>query len=202
MLGFLTFKRGLVLLIILIMLYTFLHFNDFSLIFVKSKDNKYHLVRNLPDKKLAANSMSEIKSRLLKLVKYLEDTYPDDPRTQRLMSRFNIDSIQETRLDSAHTSFSVDKGQEIHLCLRDKSENFNIHKINTLMFVALHEISHVASLNNGHEEEFQQNFVWILKHATSIGIFQNVDYSANNESFCGETINSNPLISSMRMIKK
>ena len=199
----LSIKSAFVLLIALIILYSFLHFKDFSLIFVKSKkDDSFHLVRNLPDKQQAANTMAEIKSRLSKLVKYLGDKLPQDPRSQRLNDRFNVDSFQETRIDSSHTSFSVDKGEEIHLCLRDKSENFNLHKINTLMFVSLHELAHVASAKQGHGEEFKTNFVWILKYATQIGIYQSVDYSNKNENFCGEKINSNPLISSMRLIKQ
>lgn len=199
----LSVKSAIVLLITLILLYSFLHFKDFSLIFVKSKkDDKYHLVRNLPDKQGAANTMAEIKFRLSKLVKYFQEKLPNDPRVGRLTSRFDVDAFQETRLDSSHTSFSVDKGEEIHLCLRDKSENFNLHKINTLMFVSLHELAHVASADKGHGDEFKKNFVWILKYATQIGIYQSIDYSSQNENFCGETINNNPLISQMRILKK
>ena len=198
-----SFRVALVLLITLILLYTFLHFNDFSLIFVKSgKDDNFHLVRNLPDRKIAANHMAEIKTRLIKIVKYLAEKFPKDPRVSRLNSRFNPDAIIETRIDSPHTSFSVDKGEEIHLCLRDKSDNFNLHDINTLMFVALHELAHVASYNTGHDQEFKDNFVWILKYSTQIGIFKNVDYASKNVKFCGEVITSNPLISKLRLIKK
>ena len=199
----LSFKSAIVLLITLILLYTFLHFKDFSLIFVKSKkDDSFHLVRNLPDRKKAANHMAEIKDRLIKIVKYLSEKFPNDPRIGRLNNRFDPDAIIETRIDSPHTSFSVDKGQEIHLCLRDKSDNFNLHDINTLMFVALHELAHVASVNTGHDQEFKDNFVWILKYATQIGIYQNIDYAANNVKFCGEVITSNPLVSNLRLIKK
>jgi len=199
----LSIKSAFVLLITLLLLYSFLFFKDFSLIFVKSKiDDTFHLVRNLPDKQQAANTMAEIKSRLTKLVKYLSDKLPNDPRVHRLNDRFNVDSFQETRIDSSHTSFSVDKGEEVHLCLRDKSENFNIHKINTLMFVSLHELAHIASAQQGHADEFKNNFVWILKYATKIGIYQSIDYSNQNENFCGEKINSNPLISEMRILKK
>lgn len=197
------FYQSLVLLIALLILYSFLHFKDFSLIFVKAqKDNSYHLVRNLPDRKDAANTMAEIKKRLLQLVSYFKLKLPNDPRTKRLSRKFNVDSIQETRIDSTHTSFSVDKGEEIHLCLRDKSDQFKIHKTNTLMFVSLHELAHIASEKQGHGEEFKTNFVWILKYATQIGIYNSIDYSQNNEAFCGEVINQNPLISNMRMIKK
>lgn len=199
----LSIKSAFCLLLVLILLYSFLHFKDFSLIFVKSKkDDKYHLVRNLPDKQEAANTMAEIKSRLSKLVRYFQEKLPNDPRTHRLKSRFDIDSFQETRIDSSHTSFSVDKGEEVHLCLREKGKGFNLHNINTLMFVSLHELAHIASEYKGHGEEFKKNFIWVLKYATQIGIYQSIDYSANNENFCGEVINQNPLISSMRMIKK
>ena len=197
-----SFRTGLVLLILLILLYIFLYFKDFNLIFVKSKkDDNYHLVRNLPDKNLAADRMATIKKRLTNLVAYLSEKYPKDPRVERLEKKFNTNSIQETRLDSPNTSFSVDKGQEIHLCLRDKTDDFNLHDINTLMFVALHELAHVASKNKGHEDEFQKNFVWILQNAIKIGIYVNVDYATKNQNFCGDVINSNPLISSMRILK-
>lgn len=196
-------KKAIVLLVVLILLYMWLHFNDFGLIFVKSKkDNNFHLVRNLPDKKEAANKMAEIKLRLNKVVKYLSEKFPKDPRTKRLNDRFNPDAIIETRIDSTHTSFSVDKGEEIHLCLRDKGEDYDIHDINTLMFVALHELGHVASESTGHNGEFAENFTWILKYATQIGIYENKDYASKNVRFCGETINSNPLISKMRLMKK
>ena len=196
-------KYAFVSLIVLIILYIVLHFKDFSLIFVKAqKDNSYHLVRNLPDRADAADIMAEIKNRLTKLVSYFKEKLPNDPRTQRLIQKFNVESIQETRIDSNHTSFSVDKGEEIHLCLRDKSDQFKLHKTNTLMFVSLHELAHIASAKQGHGEEFKTNFVWILKYATQIGIYKSIDYSKNNENFCGEIINSNPLISELRMIKK
>ena len=197
------FKKGIVLLILLILLYIYLHFQDFSLIFVKSKkDDQYHLVRNLPDRGKAANLMAEIKSRLSKLVQYLQKRRPNDPRTQRLVDKFNPEAMQETRIDSHLTSFSIDKGEEIHMCMRDKTPDLPLHQINDLMFVALHEISHVCSELNGHGEEFQKNFVWILNNAVQIGIFKNTDYSAENVRYCGDVINSNPLVQHLRMIKK
>ena len=197
------FKKAIVLLILLMLLYVYLHFQDFSLIFVKSgKDNNYHLVRNLPDKKKAANLMAEIKKRLVKLVEYLKRRRSNDPRTQRLAQKFDPSTFQETRIDSNLTSFSIDKGEEVHMCLRDKTPDLPLHKINDLMFVALHELSHVASANTGHGEEFQKNFVWVLHNAVQIGIFKNIDYSTNNVKYCGDVINSNPLVSHLRMIKK
>ena len=197
------FSLAFVTLITLVLLYIILHFQDFSLIFVKSsKDNEYHLVRNLPDRKKAADKMAEIKMRIQKLIDYLSEKYPQDDRVKRLKERYEPDAVQETRLDSAYTSFSVDKGEEMHLCLRDKKmDNYNIHDINTLMFVALHELSHLASVNKGHDGEFNNNFVWILKYAVQIGIWESVDYSNSPVDFCGERITNNPLISSMRIMK-
>ena len=51
-------------------------------------DNNKYLVRNLPDKKDAADSMAYIKKNLDDLVKHLEAKYPSDDRIQRLIMNF------------------------------------------------------------------------------------------------------------------
>ena len=63
---------------------------------------------------------------------------------------------------------------------------------NTLTFVALHELSHIASKSIGHTEEFWSNFKFILHEAEEIGIYKVVDYSKNNVQYCGMKITSNP----------
>ena len=50
---------------------------------------------------------------------------------------------------------------------------------NTLTFVALHEISHIATESIGHKKEFWENFKFILKNAVSLGIYEPKDYKKN-----------------------
>ena len=60
------------------------------------------------------------------------------------------------------------------------------------MFVALHELSHIATESIGHNKEFWDNFKFILKEAQEAGLYKMVDYSKDNKEYCGMTITDNP----------
>ena len=60
------------------------------------------------------------------------------------------------------------------------------------MFVALHELSHVASKSIGHTDEFWDNFKFILIEAEKIGVYKPIDYKNEKTEYCGMTINDNP----------
>jgi predicted metal-dependent hydrolase len=75
---------------------------------------------------------------------------------------------------------------------KKKNDNNNLIDENTLMFVAIHELSHVASVSIGHNKEFWDNFKFLLKEAKDAGVYKMVDYSANNQEYCGMTITDNP----------
>jgi hypothetical protein len=65
--------------------------------------------------------------------------------------------------------------------------------INTLTFVALHELSHIMTESIGHKQEFWTNFKFMLKHAVKEGIYEPIDYSKSPEDYCGLMIDDNPL---------
>jgi hypothetical protein len=65
--------------------------------------------------------------------------------------------------------------------------------INTLMFVALHELTHLMTESIGHKQEFWNNFKFMLKHASEEGIYDPVDYSKSPTDYCGLMIDDNPL---------
>jgi hypothetical protein len=181
-----------ILFIVFILMIWYFKFSDTTLSYVKGFDEDFHLVRDLEDKDMAADIMSEIKMRNEKLIKYLIDTYPMQENVMRLKNRYNEDNIKETDLNDSGTSYSVDKGKEISLCLRDKQTE-ELHKINLLMFVTLHELAHIMSKTYGHNQEFTDNFIFLLKEADKIGIYNPIDYSRNEEGYCGITVDDNPL---------
>ena len=43
--------------------------------------------------------------------------------------------------------------------------------MNTLMYVALHELAHVVNSTHGHDDEFKKNFAKLLERATQLGIY-------------------------------
>ena len=60
------------------------------------------------------------------------------------------------------------------------------------MFVALHEISHIATKSIGHKQEFWDNFKFILEEAVEIKIYKPVDYKKKPISYCSLNITDNP----------
>lgn len=156
-------------------------------------DGKNYLVRNLPDKKKAANLISSIKQKLIKLVDYLENKYPDDPRVERMIINFKPDKIMESTPNSKYTSYSVNKGEKVVLCLRSRNSKEELVEENVLMFVALHEMGHICTKSIGHTDEFWNNFKWLLQQSIDINIYSKQDFRKNPQEYCGTTITDTPL---------
>ena len=159
-------------------------------------DDNIYVVRSLPDKVEAANLLAQIRSRLETLVKFLQKMMPDDERTKRLDSGFHPDKISEGGDDSnQYTSYSVNKGERIVFCLRsrDVGSKDKLVDINMMIFVAVHELAHIATESTGHTDEFWANMRWLLEHAINIGIYQQQDFKAKPVRYCGVDVTSSPL---------
>ena len=95
-----------------------------------------------------------------------------------MIDNFNPDNITETDKDSKYTSYSVNKGEKMVFCLRSRDEKNNLVDINTIMFVAIHELAHTMTKSIGHTQEFWDKFRTLLKNARKLGIKKRVN---NNE---------------------
>jgi hypothetical protein len=162
--------------------------------YVKSGiDGREYLVRTLPDKQDAADMLANIASRFQKLISHLEKLSPKDPRTQRLVKNFKVENMNEGVDSKEYTSYSVNKGEQIIFCLRQKNQSQSIVDINTLMFVGLHELGHLCTESIGHTPEFWSNFSWILEESIQIGIYTQSDYKSKPVEYCGTKVTSSPL---------
>lgn len=156
-------------------------------------DNNTYLVRSLPDKEKAADLIANIRSKLQLLVDHLNKSFPNDNRVNRLIENYNDDKISEGSESAKYTSYSINKGEKIVLCLRSKDEKKELVELNTMMFVVLHEIAHIVTESYGHTPEFWNNFKWILNEAVNIGIYQSQDFNSKPVEYCGIQITDNPL---------
>lgn len=159
-------------------------------------DGDKYCVRERKDVQAASDLLASITEKMKALVKYLDEKYPKESgkdNVRRLVQKFNPKKIVETLPTSEYTAYSENKGQKIAFCLNKKKEDNN-HLIeeNTLMFVALHEMAHVASKSIGHNSEFWDNFTFLIGEAEEIKIYTPIDYSKKNEEYCGMTITSSP----------
>jgi hypothetical protein len=170
-------------------------FNNYSLIKSKIDGNKYYVQKkeSLTDMSETSDHIAKIVNRVKSLIEHLKKTYPDDPRTKILDKNFDPTSVLEAPIVKGQTSYSINKGEKIMLCLRTRDEDEELIELNTMMFVTLHEIAHVCTVSVGHTEEFWENFKWVLEEAINIGIYSKQEFSKNPVKYCGMTITNSPI---------
>jgi len=111
----------------------------------------------------------------------------------RLVSNFNPNAFSETTPDSKYTSYSVNKGEKLVMCLRSKQEDEKLVKENIMSFVAIHELGHLMTKSIGHDPEFWNNMRLLLKIAVDNGLYKNIDFNSKPEPYCGINISDTPL---------
>jgi hypothetical protein len=159
---------------------------------ISDVDGQKYCVRERAKLQLAADLLATVTEKCKELVAYVAKKYPDDEDVQRLVQKFNPTSISETLPTSELTAYSENKGEKIAFCLNQTKEGNKLIDINTLTFVALHELSHVMTLSEGHKQIFWQNFKFLLENAKEAGIYKPVDYKKNPQPYCGMNITDNP----------
>ena len=157
-------------------------------------DGEKYLVRNLPDKQEAADKLARVRAKLLRLRKYLEQTHMDKPFVAQMVRNFDFSSARftESTPDAQYTSYSVNKGEKVYMCLRQRDAKERLVPENIILFVALHEISHVGTASLGHTPEFWNHFAWVLKQAEHVKIYEYTDFAAHPVEYCGVHITDSP----------
>lgn len=119
-------------------------------------------------------------------------------RVFQLKDNYQVDNIYEISPlnPSGSTSYTENKGEKLVLCLRNKEPDaggkYELHDINTLMFVVLHELTHMMNDRWGHKLQYWKLFKFVLKNAEESGVYAPVDYRKENIRYCGMNITYNP----------
>ena len=186
--------EGLIIIIVTIIgiYYIYNYYANIGLMKVKSKiDDKEYTVQIKDDSLEAANLIAKIREKLVVLMEHLEKSFSlNDERVRLLKKNFRPDRLKEGVDTPGYTSYSINKGEQIVLCLRS---NDKLVDLNTMLFVVLHEFAHLSTESVGHTEEFWDNFKWILEESINIGIYTKQEFKVKNVEYCGMTITSSPL---------
>jgi hypothetical protein len=159
---------------------------------IASKDGNTYCVRERVKLELAANLLASVTEKCKQLVNYVKKKYPSDKRVEKLVKGFNPKKISETLPTSTLTAYSENKGEKIAFCLNKTKDGDRLIDLNTLTFVAIHELAHIMTTSIGHKQEFWQNFKFLLINAKEDNIYQPVDYKKNPQQYCGMDITDNP----------
>lgn len=160
---------------------------------ISEVDGEKYCVRERSKMKLAADLLANVTQKCKELVMYCGKKYPDDENIQRLVQKFNPTKIMETLPTSEFTAYSENKGEKIAFCLEKNKGQSKLIDLNTLTFVAIHELAHIMTKSEGHKQEFWQNFKFLLENAKDAKIYDPVDYKNSPKDYCGMKITDNPL---------
>jgi len=159
---------------------------------VSNVDGNKYCVRERNKIQLVADLLAKVTHKLKVLVKHLEKKYPDRDNVKRLYKGFKPKQIYEILPTSKYTAYSENKGEKLAFCVTKKKHGNSLIDENTLTFVALHELSHIATKSVGHTSEFWNNFKFILKEAAQKNLYNPINYKENPTSYCSMKITDNP----------
>jgi len=180
--------------IIVISLYMYMDSDAFQLkCIVSTVDGNKYCVREREKLQEAADLLASITEKCKQLVDFASKQYPDKDNIIRLVAGFHPQKVMETLPTSEYTAYSENKGEKLAFCLNKtkKGEN-NMIDEHTLMFVAIHELSHIATKSIGHKTEFWDNFKFLLNIAKEAGIHDPTDYKQAPREYCGMKIKDSP----------
>lgn len=164
----------------------------------------YTVVNKFSNMHEAANVMAKLNNFIFKFLRFLKNKFiiknmgnrREREFVKRLLKNYNPDVLFENNpKPGEETSFVINKGEKFGLCLRDKSTQ-KIHDINLLKFVIIHELTHIGTINYGHEYQFWSWMKFMLLQAQKSGMYKPVDYQNQHQSYCGMDVTFNPIYSS------
>jgi hypothetical protein len=183
----------LLFIIMVIAVFVYLQWNDGTEYVESRVDGRKYLVQSLPNKQEAADMLANINADILTLIKHLQRKMPDAEITRLLYKNYNPNTISEGSPDSGYTSFSVNKGEKLVICVRHNDQTKSFVAKNVVMYPVFHEISHLACPEIGHTPRFWETFKVVLQEAINIGLYTKLDFKNKPEPYCGIKITSSVL---------
>ena len=181
--------------LILIVSFNLYHYSDSLLLTCKKSllDGNKYCVRDDNNIKESVDMLARLTINCKHLVSHLKQKYGDsDERVNRLVNGFRPNKVYEILPTSKFTAYSENKGQKLAFCLNKTKKGDDPIDLNTLTFVAIHELAHIVTKSRGHTEEFWRNMQFLVKESEACGIYKVIDYSKTPQNYCGMDITSNP----------
>jgi len=171
------------------LIYQYHYYSNIETI-ISKVDNRNYDVQIKDDSQEAADLIAKVREKLILLVDHMYKTYPNNNKVKRLKKNFNPDVIKEGIDNPSYSSYTVNKGEKIILCLRT---NGKLVDLNILTFVCIHELSHIGNETVGHDDDFWEFFKELLIESINIGVYIKHDYKSNPVEYCNMKITSSPM---------
>jgi len=188
-------NESILLSVIIIFIYILYLIKKDRLTLVEANNNVSFMVYDDINKVSSANLLAMLVDRMYMLRNILisnKNNYKNYKSYIELLEKnFHKDrtSIYENGPNTNLTSYSVNKGEELAFCLKSKKTG-KFHEINLLMYVAIHEMAHMACPEIGHGNLFKEIFRFLTLEAIKLELYTKTDYQNNPVEYCGMQLSS------------
>jgi hypothetical protein len=154
---------------------------------ISSVNNKKYSVIKTGDYTAAADMLASLEDKARAFIAAASVKYPNDTTIKRIQKYWTGSLTEIPQSDTI--AYALDK-KDLFICVRDNAGN--IQQLNDLLFVLLHELSHIQNISYGHDAPFWKQFKRTLEMANKLGYLPYVNYDQYSVTVCGKTINANP----------
>ena len=183
------------LLFLLFIIYIYLTINKDESIYVYNDNDNIMIVRNLDDKQVAIDTIKKLRFDIINLIDNIiieEDIQQNEFYNYIYLIKNRITSMKMNEADAKnkHTSYTINKGDEMVVCLRSK-KNQAIHEYNELLYVVIHEVAHIGCPEIGHTKLFKKINQFLLNKAIQYELYRYINYEEEPMEYCGIELNTN-----------
>jgi hypothetical protein len=154
---------------------------------VSAVNNKKYAVIQTGDYVAAADMLASLEDKARAFIAAASEKYPNDNTIKRIQ-KYWTGTISEIP-QSDTIAYALEK-RDLFMCVRDNAGN--VQQLDDLLFVLLHELSHIMNTSYGHDAHFWKQFKRTLEMANKLGYLPYVNYDDYSVQVCGKTINANP----------
>lgn len=154
---------------------------------VSAVNNKTYAVIQMGDYVAAADMLASLEDKARAFIEAAAAKYPSDKTIKRIQ-KFWTGTISEIP-QSDTIAYALEK-KDLFMCVRDNAGN--VQQIDDLLFVLLHELSHIMNSTYGHDAPFWRQFKKTLEMANELGYLPYKNYDDYSVTVCGKQINANP----------
>uniref|UniRef100_A0A6C0CT08 WLM domain-containing protein n=1 Tax=viral metagenome TaxID=1070528 RepID=A0A6C0CT08_9ZZZZ len=134
--------------------------------------------------------MKDLIDDMNRLVDYcVENEYPSAHESRRLSQNWSTVPLRQTSYKD-HVAYVTNKNENFKLCFVNPDGEYE--NTNTMRFVVIHELSHMMSESFGHNDEFSDNFLKLLRVAIQLKIYDVEDFKHKPKRYCDYLISSSP----------